>query len=119
MLENRAGPPARIDGLTIGAPLMIREPPHEGEMHPDGDEILVLLSGSVTVVLEDEDPPRRVALAPGRALVVPREERQRLASKRSFASWNRARAAARSQGLSFSDSGSHSLRPSGAKKSPP
>jgi len=72
VLEDRAGPPPRIDGLTIGAPFMRREPPHGGEMHPDGDEILVLLSGSVTVVLEDASPPRRVALSPGQALVVPR-----------------------------------------------
>ena len=66
------GPPPRIDGLTIGAPLMTREPPHAGEMHPDGDELLFLLSGNVTVVLEDQEPPRRIALAPGQALVVPR-----------------------------------------------
>lgn len=66
------GPPPRIDGLTIGAPVMTREPPHAGEMHPDGDELLFLLSGKVTVVLEDQDPPRRVDLVPGQALVVPR-----------------------------------------------
>jgi len=66
------GPPRRIEGLTIGAPFMTREPPHAGEMHPDGDELLFLLSGMVTVVLEDEEPPRRVSLAPGQALVVPR-----------------------------------------------
>ena len=29
------GPPPRIDGYTIGAPLMTRNAPHNGEMHPD------------------------------------------------------------------------------------
>lgn len=71
-IEHREGPPPRIDGFTIGAPAMDREPPHGGEMHPDGDEVLFLVSGRVTVVLEDEEPPRRVELAPGEAVVVPR-----------------------------------------------
>ncbi len=71
-LESPPGPPVRIEGHTIGAPVMTREPPHDGEMHPDGDELLFLVSGRVTVVLEDEDPPREVALVPGQALVVPR-----------------------------------------------
>lgn len=71
-IESRPGPPPRIDGLTIGAPVMTRDPPHQGEMHPDGDEILFLVSGKVTVTLEDEDPPRNVELQPGQALVVPR-----------------------------------------------
>jgi len=71
-IESRPGPPPRIDGLTIGAPRMTREPPHAGEMHPDGDELLFLISGKVTVVLEDQEPPRRVGLSPGQAIVVPR-----------------------------------------------
>jgi len=64
--------PQRIDGLTIGAPFMTREPPHAGEMHPDGDELLFLHSGRVTVVLDEAEPPRRVTLEPGQAIVVPR-----------------------------------------------
>jgi mannose-6-phosphate isomerase-like protein (cupin superfamily) len=71
-LDPSPGPPVRVDGLTIGAPFMIREPPHRGEMHPDGDELLFLVSGRVTVVLEDETPARSVCLAPGQALIVPR-----------------------------------------------
>lgn len=70
-LESLPGAPPRIDGLTIGAPHMMREPPHAGEMHPDGDELLFLISGKVTVVLEDQKPPRRVDLLPGHALIVP------------------------------------------------
>ena len=71
-MENPPGPPRRIDGYTIGAPLMTREPPHGGEVHPDGDEVLFLISGRVNVVLEDQDPPRQVELSPGQALIVPR-----------------------------------------------
>ena len=72
LVENGPGPPPRIDGYSVGAPLMTREPPHGGEMHPDGDELLYLISGKVTVVLEDADPPRRVELLPGHAVIVPR-----------------------------------------------
>ena len=70
--KSPPGPPVRINGYTIGAPFLDREPPHRGEMHPDGDEILFLLSGAVTVVLEDKTPPREVKLEPGQAIVVPR-----------------------------------------------
>ena len=71
-IKSRHGPPPRIDGLTIGAPRMTREPPHSGEMHPDGDEVLFLVSGKVNVVIEDQEPPRQVGLLPGQAVVVPR-----------------------------------------------
>jgi len=71
-IESPPGPPVRIDGLSVGAPSMTHEPPHAGEMHPDGDELLFLVSGRITVTLEDEDPPRRVELTPGRALIVPK-----------------------------------------------
>jgi catechol 2,3-dioxygenase-like lactoylglutathione lyase family enzyme len=48
------------------------DPPHRGEMHPDGDELLYLVSGSVEIVLEDDDREERVGLEPGQAFVVPR-----------------------------------------------
>jgi len=72
LIESRPGPPERIDGYTIGTPLLEREPPHAGEMHPDGDELLHLLSGRVDVLLEEADGDRVVALQPGDAIVVPR-----------------------------------------------
>jgi len=71
LVSSHSGPPPEIDGYSIGAPFMTHEPPHGGEMHPDGDEVLVLLSGSVTILLEDRDPPREVQLAPGQAFIVP------------------------------------------------
>jgi mannose-6-phosphate isomerase-like protein (cupin superfamily) len=67
-----SGPPPRVDGLLIGAPVMTRNAPHNGEMHPDGDEVLYLISGRVDVVLEEDGAETIVAVAPGQAVVVPR-----------------------------------------------
>lgn len=71
-IKARPGPPPRIDGVTISAPYMTREPPHAGEMHQDRDVVLMLISGKVTVVIEDQDPALEVALTPGQAAIVPR-----------------------------------------------
>jgi mannose-6-phosphate isomerase-like protein (cupin superfamily) len=68
-----SGPPRRIDGLTIGWARMARPAPHAGELHPDGDELLVLVSGAASVVfLGDGGEERSVELAAGQAIVVPR-----------------------------------------------
>jgi mannose-6-phosphate isomerase-like protein (cupin superfamily) len=50
---------------------MRRNPPHAGEVHPDGDEILYLISGGVDVILEEADSDRTVSVKPGQAVVVP------------------------------------------------
>jgi mannose-6-phosphate isomerase-like protein (cupin superfamily) len=42
------------------------------EMHPAGDEILFMLEGSATFVLEYSDGPRHAALTTGRLLVIPK-----------------------------------------------
>ena len=42
------------------------------EMHPAGDEILFLISGATTVVLEEGKIRRRVQLNGGEAFIVPR-----------------------------------------------
>jgi mannose-6-phosphate isomerase-like protein (cupin superfamily) len=72
--QPRGRPPRRIDGYTVGAPLLEvgGEPPHNGEMHPDGDELLYLVSGRIDVHLELEDGNRTVTLGAGQAIVVPR-----------------------------------------------
>ncbi len=73
IVEQQPGrPPKRIDGYTIGAALIAGDPPHDGEMHPDGDELLFLISGRVTVTLELTDGDRSVDLAAGDAIVVPK-----------------------------------------------
>jgi hypothetical protein len=50
------GPPKRIDGYTVGVIPNLEGPaPHRGEVHPDGDELLYLVSGAIEVILDDGD----------------------------------------------------------------
>ncbi len=42
------------------------------EMHPHGEELLVLLSGSMTMIFEMDGKEQRVELLEGRACIVPR-----------------------------------------------
>lgn len=67
----REDPPVAVNGMTIGIARMSENSPHGGEMHPDGDEALYLISGRARVVFEVaafED----VDLFPGQGLVVPK-----------------------------------------------
>jgi mannose-6-phosphate isomerase-like protein (cupin superfamily) len=68
-LPGRA--PQRFDGYNIGAPELGGPDPHDGEMHPDGDELLYLVSGAISVRLELPEGDRTVELEAGDALVVP------------------------------------------------
>ena len=83
VISSREGP-VRVDGYTVGVvPLMDRPPPHRGELHPDGDELLYLVSGRVEVVLDDGDLGRvgaetRHEIGPGGAFIVPRDVWHRL-----------------------------------------
>ena len=45
----KPGPPERIDGVTIGFVSVTRDAPHKGKVHPDGDEILYVISGRLRV----------------------------------------------------------------------
>ena len=78
------GPPRRIDGYTIGAVPNIEGPgPHGGEVHPDGDEFLYLVSGAMELILDDGDEravgtETKVLLRSGDAYVVPRGAWHRL-----------------------------------------
>ena len=69
---DSAGPPRRIDGWIVGTPTMSRAAPHGGEMHPDGDELLGVLTGAVRVVLELPDGEETVELGSGQAVLVPK-----------------------------------------------
>jgi mannose-6-phosphate isomerase-like protein (cupin superfamily) len=72
------GPPRRIDGYTIGAIPGIEGPgPHGGEVHPDGDEFLYVVSGAMELILDDGDEQTvgvetAVLLRAGDAYAVPR-----------------------------------------------
>ena len=64
-------PGDRVVGARHG-----REPgdfhPSEQEMHPHGDELLLLLSGALDVILDLPDGERTIALTAGGACLVPR-----------------------------------------------
>ena len=64
------GPHPAVDGYLIGIASMSKPPPHNGERHPDGDEVLYVISGRIEVLLETE-PAQRVALKAGDGLIVP------------------------------------------------
>jgi mannose-6-phosphate isomerase-like protein (cupin superfamily) len=65
-------PPNRIVGYTIQVSPLEGVPPHGGEMHPDADELLYLLSGRIRVRLELADGVREVEVEAGQSVVVPR-----------------------------------------------
>lgn len=71
------GPPQRIDGYTIGAIPNIEGPgPHLGEVHPDGDEFLYVVSGTMELILDDGDEKTvgvetKILMRSGDAYVVP------------------------------------------------
>ena len=71
LVSAQPDPPVAVTGLTIGIATMTENAPHGGEMHPDGDEVLYLISGSVNVVFEDETIDA-VAMKPGDGLIVPK-----------------------------------------------
>lgn len=78
VVDAPSGPPLRIDGYTVGAPHLTDNPPHRGEMHADGDEVLYLIAGRIDVILEQGGDQDRIgvehveALHPGEVLVVPK-----------------------------------------------
>ncbi len=59
--------------MTVGIQRVTEDAPHGGEMHPDGDEILYVISGRFRVI-GDSEPDAPVELGPGDGCVVPRGE---------------------------------------------
>ena len=73
----KSGPPERIDGMTVGIITVIHDAPHDGEMHPDGDEILYVISGKLRLT-GDSAPDAPIVLGPGDACIVRKGEWHRL-----------------------------------------
>ena len=71
--ERKPGPPERIDGMTVGIVAMEHDAPHGGEVHPDGDEILYVISGRLRVT-GDSAATEPLELGPGAACVVKKGE---------------------------------------------
>ena len=55
-IEDAPGPHPAIEGVTVGLADMRRPPPHKGERHPDGDELLVVVAGRIRVTVDGEAP---------------------------------------------------------------
>lgn len=70
-IAEQMEPPVPVDGMTFGVASMSENSPHGGEMHPDGDEVLYLISGRARVVFLD-DPQPDIEIWPGDGLIVPR-----------------------------------------------
>ena len=51
-LIQEPSPLSPPNGYSFSIVSMERDAPHSGEMHPDGDEIVYVISGKVTVALE-------------------------------------------------------------------
>ena len=70
IMPARPDPGVPVDGYTFGVATMTENSPHDGEMHPDGDEVLYLIDGKVRVTLET-DPVQVLEMMPGDGAVVP------------------------------------------------
>ncbi len=71
LVPARPDPPIPVDGVTIGVATMTENAPHDGEMHPDGDEVLYLISGRVRVTLETA-AVEELEMQAGDGLIVPK-----------------------------------------------
>lgn len=70
LVADRPDPQIPVNGATFGIATMSENSPHDGERHPDGDEVLYLISGKVRVVFvngEHDD----IDVNPGDGLIVP------------------------------------------------
>jgi len=70
-MSVRPDPAIPVDGYTFGVATMTENSPHDGEMHPDGDEVLYLIDGKVRVTLET-DPIQELEMLPGDGMIVPK-----------------------------------------------
>ena len=77
LVEHRPGPPALCDGFIVGVADMVADAPHAGELHPDGDELIYVVSGKVRVVGETA-PDEHCELGPGEVCIVSKGEWHRV-----------------------------------------
>ena len=71
-LLPQSGPPVRADGMTVGIIDMTADAPHNGEMHPDGDELLYVISGSIEVTSDASAAP--LILGPNDSCIINKGE---------------------------------------------
>ena len=71
--EIKPGPPTSFAGLNIGVATLEHDPPHAGEVHLDGDELLYIISGSVRIT-SDSNPGQSLELGTGDACIIEKGE---------------------------------------------
>jgi len=71
--EIKPGPPQAFDGLNIGMAILELDPPHNGEVHLDGDELLFIISGSVNIT-SDSNPGEVLELVAEDACIIEKGE---------------------------------------------
>ena len=69
-VPEQPDPPIPVDGVSFGVATMTENSPHAGEMHPDGDEILYLISGRIRIEFLDSNEPT-IEMTPGEGAIVP------------------------------------------------
>jgi mannose-6-phosphate isomerase-like protein (cupin superfamily) len=73
LVEHQPGPPALCDRLIVTIADMTHTLPHGGELHPDGDELIYIVSGKVRVI-GDSAPDDSCELGSGEACIVSKGE---------------------------------------------
>lgn len=61
------------NSMTVGMATMEESPPHNGERHNDGDEIIIVVSGKIEVV-SDSNPDKCLTLYSGDSCIIRKGE---------------------------------------------
>jgi quercetin dioxygenase-like cupin family protein len=76
---KQRGSSARFDGFTVASYVLTETPPHDGERHADGDELLLVISGACVAVLDTDDGgTEETPIRAGDAFLIPRNTWHRL-----------------------------------------
>jgi quercetin dioxygenase-like cupin family protein len=68
-LSNDQSPFCPPDGFSFSIVSMEKDAPHDGEMHPDGDEIVYVISGRIEVTIDSE---KLIEIVAGTGVVIPK-----------------------------------------------
>ena len=71
--EIEFGALKELNGMTVGLATMANNPPHNGERHNNGDEIIIVMSGKI-IVESDSNPDKCLALESGGACIIRKGE---------------------------------------------
>ena len=66
--QRTEGPPERMDGISVGIIEMSSSAPHGGEIHPDGDEFIYVISGSLRITSDSQS--ESVTLNAGQSCII-------------------------------------------------